>query len=332
MYSNGTQHPTLYQAILLFSAHFSGMTAGKTRSDVNRRLSDLRPKLQHALMSGKFNDGHIIAVFLVAALYHYGGNLNATATHLHGLSLMLDYDRQRKIKHKHAPERSPVVSFVHRQCIRFFNQLSTVRQKLLQFQPTVCTKSWDVGWVPLVTEKVFVPTIEATYTFQDFQFAVLHIYHRAVSIRQSPSYVYTDESLISEQIARLTDQIKNFQAQLDFLARGPTFWQRTPLANDLDFFPGKDPPIVGLTEPFYGYLLLASYHLIISLTIILDLSIGPSSTERLEAASALCRHYAVLQVAPPECFDLPILTALFSAGITFSPLSHPYGSASNFQS
>jgi hypothetical protein len=325
MYAIGTQHPTLHQAILAFSAHFAGMTSGKKRSDIHRRLSNLRPKLQRVLMSGKFNDGHIIAVFLVAALYHYGGNVKATATHLHGLSLMLDYDHQRRIKRKQSPIRSPIVSFVHRQCIRFFNQLSTVRQKPLQIQPTVCTKSWDVGWVPLFIEKTSVPVIEMTYTFQDFQFAVLHIYHRAANIRQSPSYVSIDELLISDEIIRLINQIKNFQAQLGILARGPTLWQCAPLKNTLDPFPGKGLPIVGLTEPAYGYLLLASYHLIISLTVIANLSIGPSSTERLEAASALCRHYAVLQVAPPECFDLPILTALFSAGITFSPLSHPDG-------
>ena len=29
-----------------------------------------------------------------------------------------------------------------------------------------------------------------------------------------------------------------------------------------------------------------------------------------------------------RCFDLPILTVLFSPGITFSPLSHPNGTPS----
>ena len=82
---------------------------------------------------------------------------------------------------------------------------------------------------------------------------------------------------------------------------------------------------MGLTEPVYAYLLLASYHLIISITVITELNIGPSSPERVEAASALCRHFAVLQIAPPECFDLPILTSLFSAGLTFGPLTHPDG-------
>jgi len=93
---------------------------------------------------------------------------------------------------------------------------------------------------------------------------------------------------------------------------------------NIDYFPRNDPPSMGLTQPIYGYLLLTSYDLIISITIIMELNIGPRCQE-LETTSALCRYFAVLQVARPELFDLPILTSLFSAGLTFSPLSHPDG-------
>ena len=188
------------------------------------------------------------------------------------------------------------------------------------------TQNWDTRWAPNFIESAFVPAIESTYTVQDFQFAVLHFYHQTEKLRKSPYYNFTDETSISTQGNKLIAQIENFQKVLSVQARGPTFWTREqPLDPNLDYFPGNDPPIMGLNEPVYAYLLLASYHLIISITVITELSIGSSSRERVEAASALCRHYAVLQVAPPECFDLPILTSLFSAGLTFSPVSHPDG-------
>lgn len=114
MYALSTQHPLLHEAVLLFSAHFSKLTVGKVHSDVHKRLMVLRPKLQEALVTGKLNDGHIIAVFLIAALYHYGGNLNAAVIHLHGLSVMLAYDQQRRLRAHGNPSPAPLVSFIHR--------------------------------------------------------------------------------------------------------------------------------------------------------------------------------------------------------------------------
>ena len=126
MYALSTQHSVLHEAILVFAAHFSNLTAGRIHSDVYRRLSLLRPKLQQALVTGKLDDRHIVAVFLIAALYHYGGNLNVAATHLHGLSVMLAYDQRRNRSEGRRPQ-APLISFVQRQCIRFFNQLASTR-------------------------------------------------------------------------------------------------------------------------------------------------------------------------------------------------------------
>ena len=323
VYALSSQHPVLHEAVLLFSAHFSKLTTGKINSDVHRHLSLFRPKLQQALISGKFDEGHIVAVFLVVALYHYGGNLTSSATHLYGLSVMLAH------RAHNAPSASPLVSFIKRQCIRLFNQIASAHQKVLAIAPTVGTKDWDTRWIRDFTPLFLVPIMEAGFTFQDFQFAVLHFYHRAVEMRKSPYYDFTHDMSIDTSISRegkkLIYRIKKFQARLKAQARGPTTWTRHPPDPNLDYFPGNDPPIMGLTEPSFAYILLASYHLIISITVITELNIGPRCRERVEAASELCRHYAVLQFSPPESFDLPILTSLFSAGLTFSPLSHPDG-------
>jgi len=331
VYALSSEHSILHEAILLFSAHFSKLTTGEINSDVHRRLSLFRPKLQQALISGKFNEGHIVAVFLVAALYHYGGNLSSSTTHLYGLSLMLAHGQRRRLRTHDGSSPTPLVSFIKSQCIRLFNRIGSAHQKMLAIAPTVGTKEWDIRWIQDFTPLGWVPAMEARSTFQDFQFAVLHFYHRAVEKRKSPYYDFTRDTSIDTSISRegkkLISQIKEFQAQLEVLARGPTFWKREhPPDPNLDYFPGNDLPILGLTEPCFAYKILASYHLIISITVITELNIGPRCRERVDAASELCRHYAVLQFSPPESFDLPILTSLFSAGLTFSPLSHPDGS------
>jgi hypothetical protein len=286
VYALSSQRLILHETVLLFSAHFSKLTTGKINSDVHRRLSFFRPKLQHALISGKFDEGHIVAVFLVVALYHYGGNLSSSATHLYGLSVILAHDHRRRLRAHNGLSATPLVSFIKHQCIRLFNRIASAHQKVLAIAPTVGTKDRDTRWIREFTPLGLVPTVDACFTFQDVQFAVLHFYHRAFEMRKSPYYDFTHDMSIDTSISRegkkLIYQIKKFQAQLKVQARGPTTWTRErPPDSNLDYFPGNDPPIMGLTEPSFAYLLLASYHLIISITVITELSIGPRCRERV---------------------------------------------------
>ena len=256
--------------------------------------------------------------------------MSSSATHLHGLSVMLAHDHHRRLRAHDGSSPTALVSLVKRQCIRLFNRIRSAHQKVLAIAPTVGTKDWDTRWIHEFTPIGLVPAMDAGFTFQDFQFKVLHFYHRAFELRKSPYYDFTHDTSIDTSILRegkkFINQIKEFQAQLKVQARGPTIWAREHHPDpNLDYFPGNDPPIMGLTEPCFAYLLLASYHLIISITVITELNIGPRCRERLEAASELCRHYAVLQFSLPESFDIPLLGPLFSAGLTFSPLSHPDG-------
>jgi hypothetical protein len=111
------------------------------------------------------------------------------------------------------------------------------------------------------------------------------------------------------------------------MAYGMPLWPCPLLRADLDLFP-ESTPIISLTEPVYGYLLLVSYHLFISLSVVETQQLGPVTPERILAAKELCRQYTVLQVHPPECFDMPILSSLRSEGITFGPTPHPKGNSS----
>lgn len=323
IYALATQHATLFQTVFLFAAHFADLTTGKANSDISRRLKAIQPKVQAALVSGKFDDGHIIAVFLLAALYHFGGNMNASAAHLQGLSLMLSRNRQQRLRRGQDTPPEPIISIIQRQCIRFYNQLRCFQQKLLEIQPTVDTNEWDTSWSYLIPDKMAVQGLEATFTFQDYQFSILQLSHRASKLRKSESYsVFPDETLIALEVHLLTERIKEFQNDLKIRARGPTWYPRKPLQIDLDRFPGTE-AVEGLTEPIYGYILITTYHLIISLTLISQPGLETVCPERIEAATELCRIYAVLQVDPPECFDLPLLTSLFSAGMSFNPISSP---------
>ena len=238
---------------------------------------------------------------------------------------MLARNRQQRLRNGEIAPPTPIVSFIQRQCIRFFNQLRNSRQKALEIQPTVGTDEWDTAWSSLVTSQMAVTALESTFSFQDYQYSILQLGHRVSNMRKSDSYSeFPDESLITLEVYVLTERIKAFQPRLAMRARGQTFYPRNPLPLDLEQFPGTE-PVIGLTEPVFGYILLTTYHLLISLTLISHPVLDDACPERIEAATELCRLYAVLQVEPPECFDLPLLTSLFSAGITFSPISHPDG-------
>ena len=97
IYALAIHHTTLFQTMFLFAGHFSDLTMGKTLSDVNLRLRVVFPKIQAVLVSGEFDEGHIISVFLLSALFHLGGNTNAAVVHLQGLSRMLARNRQQRL-------------------------------------------------------------------------------------------------------------------------------------------------------------------------------------------------------------------------------------------
>jgi len=170
-------------------------------------------------------------------------------------------------------------------------------------------------------ENISLPLIETLSTFQDLRSSVLQTFHRTAALRR---IVPGDPPINEIEITLLAERIETFQEKLKVFAFGPPLWTRKPLRHNRDKFPGQT-PITGLTEPVYGYLLLVTYQLLIALSVITDLKFGPSSPERVEAATELCKLYAVLQFAPPECLEIPILSSLLAAGMTFSPMSHPDG-------
>ena len=168
-----------------------------------------------------------------------------------------------------------------------------------------------------------VTALDSTFSLQDFQYAVLQVGHRASNMHKSLSYsAFPDETLIALEVYVITERIKSFQPRLAMRARGETFYPRHPLPVDLEQFPGTE-LIVGLTEPVFGYILMTTYQLLISLTLISHPRLDDTCPDRIQAATELCRLYAVLQAEPPECFDLPLLSSLFSAGLAFSPISYP---------
>jgi hypothetical protein len=325
MYCISKLHPILHHTILAFSSHFGNLAMGK-QSDINARLPQLLPQIQNALVLDRYDDGHIIAVFLICLIYHTSRDEKASAAHLYGLSAMISHARQRKMQFTRDTTLSSMVEFVARQCIRYFNQSPFSSQKQLCIEPTVSKTDLDVGWVRGMIHEKFFPAVEMTYIFQDFQFAILGLHHRATKLRASKFGGDTEEEFkIGREISYLLEKIQLFQARLAIFARGPVIWPRAPLRPNLDIFPGSKGPVLGLTEPGYGHLLLASFHLTISLSIIADPRLGPVMKQRTHAAIELCRHYAVLQVNVPDCNEIPILTSLLLAGLTLGPMTHPDG-------
>jgi hypothetical protein len=107
--------------------------------------------------------------------------------------------------------------------------------------------------------------------------------------------------------------------QLAILAKEQTFWNRIPLDSNLDFFPGKDPPIVRMTERISFWHCFISSSLLQSLRISVLGHLQLNEPKRRRRSIGIMQYYKSLLLG---CFDLPFLTALFSTGITFSPLTH----------
>jgi hypothetical protein len=70
---------------------------------------------------------------------------------------------------------------------------------------------------------------------------------------------------------------------------------------------------------------MASYMLTIALTFVQNPRIGLISQQRYDAAFDLCRTYAAVQGTRSICPNLPVLTALWFAGLTFGPRTHLAG-------
>ena len=299
-----SNHVVLHNTVLVISSLLTNLTGSSF--DDNRRLSNLLVNIQMDILSDDYDDGHIVSVFLLCLLYYYAGNQSEAAIikNLKGLSLMMRHSQKRRIQQGEDPTPTPIIKLIANQGVEIFNKVRSQHQKTVYF-PT--TDHMDRSWLKDFINTKYIPVSEPSYTYHNLQFSVLQLYHTAIKIRETPDYgIFPDESVIQQRADTLAADIKTFQRRIVSL--------NGTISDDS-----------GMIDPGRGYLLLVSYQLLISLTLITHPRLWPAPSERIIGASKLCRLYDALQLESPDCKALPVLSCLFAAGTTFGPQYHPKG-------
>jgi hypothetical protein len=321
LYGVSANHSVLYHAILSISTYFVDMGL-KRPSNIDRHLNLVVPQVQNAITEGVFNDGHIYAVFLLGAMFTFRANLDIGARYLHGMTLMIQRSEQIRLERGEDTTRSPLIDLILRTAISLFNRVSIVHQRILAIDPLVLRSGLEQPWVETLARKGFADFARATYITNDCMFAILRLTHHAMNIRGSNRYnPEIHEVEINQEINEIYQIIEHFQNTLALRARGPTIPLNVPTGAPQGLFT----PVKGITVQSYGYRLIGTYLLMIALTLVQNPRIGPVSEERCRAAAELCRHYAAVEHQRCDCPNFPILTALWSAGLTFGPKTHPIG-------
>jgi hypothetical protein len=327
IYGYSANYPVLYHSILALSTSFVDFGLERELSSEDH-IALVAPQIQAAISQGDFDDGHIFAVFLLGVMFIFRGQPGLGARYLHGMTLMVKRAETIRRDLGYDTTKPPLVELMLRVAMSVFIRLSASYRRVLEFdgQPKA---ELEEAWVDQVADQAFVDLTLETCKGNEFMFYILRLMHRAADMRSSPFYV----ALIHEpQIAQEADEIGKAVAiarkRLMLKARGPTI--PSPHTLPAESY-GPFEPVPGITNISYGYRIVSNYLLTMALTFIRNPRIGPLFEDREEAAIELCRHYATIQHTTTACRNLPLLTALWAAGLTLGPTSHPRGMFQVFQ-
>ena len=155
---------------------------------------------------------------------------------------------------------------------------------------------------------------------------ILRIHLRANEIRssQTPEKIYERELLLNTmQLTRENERWRSkpvilIAEYMENLYRQQLLPEPPPEKTFLQY------PTIRFKNPLYACLLLTHYALVISLSLILDPTVGPRTQDRLFAAIEICRIYAALGGNHPVG-SLTCLASVWWAGLTFDSKTFPNG-------
>ena len=322
IYGYSVNHSTLYHAILALSSFFVNFGLDRDFNSDNR-VALVVPQIRTAITQGNFNDGHIFAVFLLGVLFTYRGQFGIGSKYLHGMTLMIKHAEGLRQELGYDLKKPPLIELVIRVAMSIFIRLSASHRRLLEFdgEPKAGLEN---AWGDGVADHDFVDLTLETMKGNEFMFHILRLTHRAAQIRASQHYIaLLDEAQVAREAEEIHKAIVSARQRLMLKARGPTL---PPLEAIPDEFNGPFELVSGITAIPYGYRIVSNYLLTIILTFVRNPRIGPLFRDREEAAMELCRHYASVQHTVSGCRNLPLISALWAAGLTLGPTTHPRGS------
>ena len=323
IYGLSVNHYILYHTILGVSKYFVdfGMQRQHTGIGGEEHLALIIPQIQQAIDNDDFDDGHIYALYLLSSMFIYRAQLEIGASYLHGLTAMIKRSEERRRESGENPTRPPLIEMALRHCMSLFNRVSRPYQRMLAIDLSLPTADLEMKWIDSIGSQSTAEYARITYRISDCMYAILRLAHRDMEIRSSPLFVQQFyEAEVAREIQEIYEAISQLQSILTLRARGPVVQSERPPVEH-----GPFEPTPGITDPSYGYRLVQTYLLRLALTLVQNPRIGPVSPERRYSAAELCCHYAAVEHVPSVCPNLPVLTALFCAGLTFGPNTHPNG-------
>jgi hypothetical protein len=317
LYALSVNHPVLYHAILAVSTHFVD-TGMRREIGLDDHLGGILQQIQDAIANEQFDDGHIYALFLLGAMYIFRSKLDLGAKYLYGMSLMIKRAESKRRRRGDDTGKSPLIGFVLRVAISLLNRVPVEQQWVLEVDFNLLKAEMEDTWVDDLTEGGYQAGLaRATYILNQCMFSILRLTHFVTGVRASQQYnPHIHEPQINFEVGKIATILRQLQDRFATQARGPTIGETTQPPQEVF------EPVPGITDISFGYRLMASYMLTIALTFVQNSRIGLISQQRYDAALDLCRTYAAVQGTRSTCPNLPVLTALWFAGLTFGPRTH----------
>jgi hypothetical protein len=309
----------------------------------NMHLQKVIPALQHSLTSLNFDEGHILAVPLLAYLAFWWRKFDVAKAHLKGFYRMLvhaQYLEQDQYGRLSVSPRMPdVILLMWRVAVRLDHFFGFMRPDDQTIPPIKSNPELSRRYITDFIDPSAVEWTEClvlTDELEDLRNLAVHYNRRSTAVRQSATYTPVEARRYIEQAARkvirkaeeLEGKILNAAATYNAI-HNPVFIPAWYV--NIEPFPGSQflhytPLFKSLHDRFIDAILMNRAALIHT-TISSHPKAGPYPLERLQAAIEICCAFATLKERMPFALHGRgrLLEALMFAGYTFCTPDHVLG-------
>src|SRR5271170_7880472 len=315
MYLISAHNPVLRHILFAFVKYLNTGDRALLASQCNMHLAKAIPQLQYALTFLNFDEGHILAVPLLAYLAFWWRKPDVAKAHLKGFYKMLlhsQYLEQDKLgKVSVSPRMPSLMLLMWRVAVRLDHYFGFMRSDGETLPPINSTPGSSRRYItdfidPMATE--WTDWLTIMDDLEDLRNLAVHYNRRTATVRQSRTYT-PDEAQhyiiqASQKIIQKLGQSDvsiNEAATMYNAAFQPHFEPVTSFTKES--FPAKQflpsPSIVSTWHHRFIEATIANRATLIHVTITSHPKAGPDPPERLQAAVEICSAVAVLKDRMP---------------------------------
>lgn len=343
LYLLSANNRVLRHVLFAFVKYLNEQDRVTQSAECNMHLQKAIPPLQHSLTCLNFDEGHILAVPLLAYLAYWWRKFDVAKAHLKGFYKMLVHaqylEQDQYGRLSASPRISNVMLLMWRVAVRldhFFGFMRPDEQTIPPIRPNPeLSRRYITEFVdPSAIE--WTECLVLTDELEDLRNLAVHYNRRATAVRQSTIYTSSEAQQYIEQAARKVvrkaDELKRgiLNAAATYNAiHNPIFVPAWYV--NLEPFPGSQflhytPLFKSLHDRFIDAILMNRAALIHT-TISSHPNAGPYPLERLQAAIEICCAFATLKERMPFALQGRgrLLEALMFAGYTFCTPDHMLG-------